>query len=63
MMRKGPGVELKWVKPPLEMPASHSRVQDLVTSALLLIQFSTNVPGKAVKDGPSIWASATHVGD
>lgn len=27
----------------------------------LLIQLFMNVPGKVSKDGPSVWASSTHV--
>lgn len=34
-----------------------------LTPILHPIQFPTNVPGKAVKNGPSISACTTHVGD
>lgn len=29
---------------------------------MLLIQFSTNVAGKAAEDGPRSWVPATHIG-
>lgn len=32
-------------------------------AALLLIQHPANISGKTAKDGPSTWASATHMGD
>lgn len=45
------------------MPASHTGMPAGVVVSLLLIQLPADVPGKAMKDGPSAQATATHVGD
>lgn len=51
------------VKPIFETPASHIGTLVQVLADPLLIQLPENVPGKAVDNGPSIWASAAHMED
>lgn len=41
----------------------HNTVPILVVTTELSVQLIANVPGKEARDGPSTWASVTHVGE
>lgn len=49
------------VKPQLKTP--HPTWEPHFSVALLLMQLLCNMPGKAVEDYPSTWASTTHMED
>lgn len=56
-------IVVQQVKLLLAMPASCIRVPIWVLAALLLIQFSAIVVGKAVDDDPSTWTPTTYMCD
>lgn len=53
------------LKPSLAMLTSHIQAPVRVSAALFLIQLSSpaTASGMAAEDGPSAWASASHMGD
>lgn len=56
------GALVQQVKPLLATPASQfTPVQ--VPAAPFPIHLRANVPGKALDEGPSVWAPATHMGN